>query len=412
MAFFSSPLLSAPGMQMPRSRRMAFVLALSMMAAFGPLCTDTYLPSLPIMAEDLSLSTAMTQATITASLLGMAVGQLFIGPVSDGTGRRRPLFLALILFTMASVLCATAQSGYGFIAFRFAQGLGGAGGIVLSRAISCDLFQGAELTSFMALLMTINGVAPILGPLLGGTLAEMGGWPVIFLFLAGFGLFLLFMTLRVLPETLPPERRRAGGLLPSLRNTGRLFREKIFLCYAGVQGFTMAGFFGYVAASSFVFQDKYGLSATTYSVIFGITALSVMLTAVISSRVVRRVGEDRLLLTCDSLRCVFCLTVLGVCLLDFSSPVPLILSLMGMVALQGATMAASFTLAIASQSVGAGAASGLLGVSVFLFGALSSPLVGLAGPDSAMPLGVVSAMSGLCALSLTLLGRRLRRHSS
>ena len=166
--------IAGAGTRLPRRRRLFLALLLGLMAAFGPLCTDTYLPSLPALAADLSISTATTQLTITACLLGMALGQLFVGPLSDSTGRRKPLFVALVFFTLASFCCAAAKTGNSFIALRFAQGLGGAGGIVLARAMACDLFRGAELTNFMSLLMVVNGVAPITGPMLGGWLAALG----------------------------------------------------------------------------------------------------------------------------------------------------------------------------------------------------------------------------------------------
>ena len=276
------------GARLPRRRRLFLALLLGLMAAFGPLCTDTYLPSLPAMAADLSISTATTQLTITACLLGMALGQLFVGPLSDSTGRRKPLFVALVFFTLASACCAAAKTGNSFIALRFAQGLSGAGGVVLSRAIACDLFRGAELTSFMAVLIAIQSVAPIVAPLLGGGLAVLGGWHAVFIFLTGFGLLLVCLCAWRLPETLLPEARRPGGVLASLRCTGKLFSEKAFMCFAGVQGFTMAGFFGYVAASPFILQDMYGFSPTAYGMIFGANALSLSFMAVITGRLARR----------------------------------------------------------------------------------------------------------------------------
>jgi len=202
------------GARLPRRRRLFLALLLGMMAAFGPLCTDTYLPSLPALAADLNISTATTQLTITACLLGMALGQLFVGPISDSTGRRKPLFMALIFFTLASICCAAAKTGNSFIALRFAQGLGGAGGIVLARAMACDLFRGPELTNFMSLLMAVNGIAPITGPLLGGWLASLSGWPLIFYFLTGFGVLLIVLSAVGLPETLPETMRREGACAP------------------------------------------------------------------------------------------------------------------------------------------------------------------------------------------------------
>jgi len=406
MRFTENDYVVGLGARLSRRRRLFLALLLGMLAAFGPLCTDTYLPSLPALSADLGISTSATQLTITACLLGMALGQIFVGPLSDGTGRRKPLFAALIFFTLASVLCAAAKTGNSFIALRFAQGLGGAGGIVLSRAIACDLFRGAELTNFMSLLMAVNGIAPITGPLLGGWLASISGWPLIFYFLTGFGVLLLVLCAAALPETLLPAMRREGGLGASWSAMGQLLRQKAFMCYVGVQGFTMGGFFGYVAASPFVLQGMYGISPQGYSVIFGCNALSVMGVALTTARLSRRYGEARLLQLGNLLRGAACLGVLAVTLLSPASPIPLIIALFFMVALQGMTLPTSFTLGISAQNVGAGTASGILGVAVFIFGAGTSPLVGLAGAGTAVPLGLVSAVTGMAALLLGHLGGR------
>ena len=398
--------IAGAGARLPRRRRLFLALLLGLMAAFGPLCTDTYLPSLPAMAADLSISTATTQLTITACLLGMALGQLFVGPLSDSTGRRKPLFVALVFFTLASACCAAAKTGNSFIALRFAQGLGGAGGIVLARAMACDLFRGAELTNFMSLLMVVNGVAPITGPMLGGWLAALSGWPAIFYFLTGFGVLLVVLSLLGLPETLPQGMRRSGGIRSSWTAMGELLRQKPFMCYVGVQGFTMGGFFGYVAASPFVLQGMYGLSPKTYSIIFGCNALSLMFFAFGTARNARRLGEARLLRIGNSLRAVACLGVLAVTVVAPASPVPLLIGLFFMIALQGMTLPTSFTIGISAQNVGAGTASGILGVSVFIFGALTSPLVGLAGGGTALPLGIVSAVTGVASALLGYVGDR------
>lgn len=385
MRFTEDELVVGAGARLSRRRRLYLAVLLGMLAAFGPLCTDTYLPSLPAMGADLSLSTAATQLTITACLLGMALGQLFVGPLSDGTGRRGPLLCALVFFTLASACCVAARSGHGFIALRFAQGLGGAGGIVLSRAVACDLFRGPELTSFMSLLMAVNSVAPIAGPVLGGALAGLGGWPWVFIFLTGMGVALLLFCAFGLPETLPPKLRRQGGTRASLQATAALCRDPAFMCYVGMQGFTMGGFFGYVAASPFVFQGMYGISPTGYSLIFGGNALSVTIMALITGRLARSRGEMRLLNVGNWLRLVACLAVLAVTLLRPASPLPIMASLYAMLVLQGMTMPCAFTLAIEAQRVGAGTASGLLGVAMFLAGAASSPWWGWAARTPLCP---------------------------
>ncbi len=382
-------------------------ILISLLCAFGPVCTDMYLPTLPEIAADLGISAALTQGTITANLLGLALGQLVIGPISDGRGRHGVLVGSLILFTITSLLCALSTSGPMLLGMRFLQGLGGAGGAVLSRAICCDTYSGARLTSYLAILMAINSVAPILGPVAGGFLGGAWGWQSIFYCLAGFGVVLTLCCRFTLSESLPEERRVQGGVLASLLNMRRLFTEPAFLCYLGVQGFTMGGFFGYIAASPFIIQNIYGLSMETYSIIFGAISTGLMLSSLLAARLSQRFGDAATLLAGDALRMGACICVCMVCVTRPASFGPVLAAMSFMVVMQGLTMPTSFSLAIASQSVGAGAASGLAGVATFLCGAITSPLVGVAGPMSMTPFGIVAVASGLLSLVCTLMGNRL-----
>ena len=225
--------------------------------------------------------------------------------------------------------------------------------------------------------------------------------------LAGIGGILTLSTLFFLPETLTKDKRVQGGVLSSLANTGRLFRERAYLCYTCVQGFTMGGFFAYVSASPFVFQNVYGLSMERFSLIFAVNAIGMVCTSLLAGWLSKRFGDKRLLLAGDMARTLACGAVFYVCLVTPASPWPLMIALFAMLAMQSFTLSPSFSLAICSQSVGAGAASGILGVAVFLFGALTSPLTGLAGPQSALPLGIIVLVTGLCSLCSSILGNRL-----
>ena len=402
MAFCTTPLDQQSGL------RFAYTtFLLSWLTAFGPLCTDMYLPTLPDIASELHISTALAQSSITACLLGLALGQLVIGPISDSRGRHGILVFSLTIYTVASFLCSVATSGPVFLLLRFVQGVGGAGGAVLARAVCCDVFQGSRLTQYISLLMAIHSVAPILGPVVGGFLGGTYGWRSVFVVLGIIGVLLVAGALFTLPESLPREKRLTGGIWASLRNTGRLFREHTFLCYTAVQGFTMAGFFAYVSASPFIFQNIYGLSMETFSIIFGCNAIGMLCFSLLAARLSRRFGDRSLLRWGDILRTIACFGVLGVALAQPASPVPMIGALFCMLVLQSITLATSFSLAVCSQRVGAGAASGILGVAVFLFGACSSPLVGLAGPMSAVPLGIIAAVTGVASLCSSLMGNRL-----
>lgn len=284
-----------PLLAMGPVRRCYAILLLALCTAFGPLCTDMYLPALPDIAKDLNISTAFAQASITACLLGLALGQLFMGPVSDGRGRRGPLIFSLALFTVSSGLCSVMQDGYSFLALRFCMGLGGAGGIVLARAICCDSYQGSALTRFMSLLMAIHSVGPILGPVIGGFVAGAAGWRAVFWLLAAVGVFLTVSCFFILPETLAPRDRVPGGVAASFKNAGRLFRQSAFLCYCGQQGFTMGGFFAYISSSPFIFQKIYGFSVEGFSFIFGINAIGITLFTLLAGLLSKRFSDRGIL---------------------------------------------------------------------------------------------------------------------
>ena len=384
----------------------ALVVLLAFLAGFGPLCTDMYLPALPGIAEELSISTALAQGSITSCLLGLALGQIFIGPISDGIGRKGILISSLGAFTLTSLLCARASSGEEFLILRFLQGLCGAGGSVLCRAVSCDSFEGSRLTRFMAMFMAVTGLAPIFGPLIGGVIATAAGWHGIFFLLGAIGIALFIGCWLLMPETLPPENRIRGGMGASFCNMGRLFHQKAFLLYAGVQGFTAAGFFCYISASPFIFLNIYGFNMEEFSFFFGANALVLAGSSFLAGQLSARFGERTLLAYGNACRALACLAVLGVCILNPANPLPMMASLMAMLAAQGITKPTSFTLAVMSQSVGAGAASGILGVVFFICGAAASPLAGIAGPDNALPLGIMTALSGIGALICSLRGNR------
>lgn len=370
---------------------------LGFLAAMGPLCTDLYLPALPGMAAELSSSASQMQLSITACLLGLSLGQIVLGPLSDARGRKLPLLFSLVVFILASFLCSRASGVGELVALRFIQGLAGSGGVVLSRAIACDLFRGTELTKFFSLLMLINGVAPIFGPVIGGQIMNFFEWPAIFLFLMLCGVAQFSLVFFGCPETLPREKRVQGGMSQSLRAMFRLFGNRVFLAYMLIQGFVMAGFFGYISASPFVLQNLYGLSAQQYALCFGINGFGIMIFAQITGRLCTAYGDRNLLFAGVVLSLVASVCVAVVALLHL--PVGfMIAALFVFVSCIGITTTTSFSLAIASQQGGAGSASGLLGVTSFVFGAFASPLVGLGGSSTAVPMAVMAVVTGLCVL--------------
>lgn len=380
-------------------KRLLYAIILGGLAAMGPLCTDLYLPALPQMADFFQTGTSQVQLSITSSLIGLAIGQILIGPISDAKGRRSPLLISLALFVVMSVLCARATNVTELVLFRFLQGLAGAGGIVLSRAVACDLYSGVELTKFFALLMLINSIAPIVGPVIGGQILSFYDWTGVFYFLTLCGAVLFFMSMLGCSESLPSEKRSSGGLKNSFALMGSLLKNKLFMYYVCIQGFIMAGFFSYISASPFVLQNIYGLSAQQFSYCFGLNGLGVTIIAQLAGRLSTKYGDARVLR--GGILITLASSVAVLVISWFGAAVSLWFMLGGLflsICCLGLTMTTSFTLAVSAQSAGAGSASGLLGVAAFLFGAVMSPLVGIGGSNTAVPMGLAMVGSALITL--------------
>ena len=265
--------------------------------AFGPLSMDLYLPAFPELAADLGASQAAVQLTLTADVIGLVVGQLVLGPLSDARGRRRLLIGSTLVCAIASVLCALAPSVGWLTVWRFLQGASGGGGIVLARAVAADIASGVEAARLFSVFMTLSSVAPIAAPVLGGVLlAATGSWRPMFWLLAAISLVLAVATWRAIPETLPVERRHTGGL----RSTGRAFidlaRDRVFAGYALTVAFAYASLFGYISGSPFALQEVYGLTATQFSLVFALNAVGMIVLGLLNARLVRRFPVRRLLL--------------------------------------------------------------------------------------------------------------------
>lgn len=369
---------------------------LGCLAGVGPLCTDLYLPALPQIATHLNTSATLVQFSLTATLLGIALGQIFIGPVSDINGRKKPLILSLLVFIVISFMCSFASSIWELIIFRFIQGLAGSGGIVLSRAIACDLYSGAELTKFFSLLMLINGIAPIFSPVIGGQILTLSNWQGIFFVLGLFSIILTAAAIWGLKESLPEKQRRSGTLKTTFTMFRQLFSDRSFVGYTLVQGFIIAGLFAYIAGSPFVLQTIYGLSAKTFSVCFAINGLGIMLFAQLTGYFTGKFSEKQLLVFGLNLALVCSVFLLAMSMIK-ASIFFILMPLFIIVSSIGITTTTSFSLAIQRMPSLAGSASGLLGVISFIFGAIASPLVGLGNETTAIPMAMVVAITSLLA---------------
>lgn len=364
------------------------VLILGSLTAFGPLSMDMYLPALPRVSDDFQTTASLAQLSITACLIGLAVGQLIFGPLSDIVGRKRPLLLTLTIYAAVSLLCVFSSTVWMFVILRFVQGVSAAAGIVIARASSRDLYTGKDLTKFMALLALVNGAAPILAPIFGGVMLNWVSWRAIFAILAGIGLIMLLAVTFMLPETLPAGRRKQGGLLETVKTFGVLLKDKVFMGIALSQAFVMMSMFAYIAGSPFVLQKIYGVSPQGFSIIFAVNGAGIIIAAQLTGKLSSTFDEARLLKWGVSLSFIGSLLLMAV--VWWKMPLwALLPALFLVVASIGIVNTTGFSLGMQRQGEVAGSASAFLGILPFGGGGLVSPLVGIAGEHTALPLGIV-----------------------
>jgi DHA1 family bicyclomycin/chloramphenicol resistance-like MFS transporter len=390
------------------SQRRRLILILGALSAFAPLSIDMYLPAFPTLARDLHSQPSAVQLTLTSFVVGLALGQLVAGPLSDALGRRRPLVIGLAGYIIASLLCAFAVTVPELILLRLLQGLTGAAAIVIARAIVRDLYTGADAARFFSLLILVNGLGPILAPVIGAQVMRVTSWRGVFFVLATIGAVLLVATFMGLGETLPRERRRTGGAPDTLRTFARLLRDRGFVGYALAGGFGYAGLFAYIGASPFVLQDIYGLSPQGFSLVFAINALGIMVTSQTGARVVHRSGPEALLgvgLAMSALGAIGLVTSAA-----FHLGLPgVLLSFFALVSSIGFILPNGVALALADHARVAGTASALIGMTQYLLGGAIAPLVGVAGSHTAIPVTVVISATVTAAIASLVIARTTSR---
>jgi DHA1 family bicyclomycin/chloramphenicol resistance-like MFS transporter len=390
------------------SDRLRLVVILGVLSAFGPLSIDLYLPGLPRLTSDFGASASAGQLTLTACILGLAFGQLVVGPLSDRFGRRPPLLAGLALYCAASVACAVASSVWLLVGLRLVQGLSGAAGIVVARSIVRDLRSGVAAARLFSLLMLVLGSVPVIAPVVGGQLLRVTSWRGLFLVLAGVDAAILAAVALTLHETLPPERRRrAGGAVSGFL---QLLRDRLFLAYAVVLGLAGAEVLSYIAGSSFVLQDLYGVSPQLYGAIFGLNALGIIACSQLNRMLLGRVSPERLLGAGVVAGASAGSTLLAVVLAGGVGLPGILPCLFVVVASIGIVVPNAAALALTDYPHAAGSASALLGVFQFAFGGVTAPLVGAGGRGTAVPMALVIALFGLGALAATAFARRASPH--
>ena len=386
----------------------SLVLTLALQSAVPPFATDMYTPAFPHVTADLATSASLVGLTLTTFFLGMALGQLLGGPLSDQRGRRMPMIVGGLICTLGAVGCALAPSIGFLVASRIVQGFGGGLAAVVARAVVVDVAKGDLLAKVMSIMMAIGGLAPMVAPVVGGVVLTFGGtWRTVFWCLVGFGLLMMITAIVLVPESLPRERRHGGGLRQFTSGLSQVLRIRLFVGYmltAVLSGFTMMA---YIANSSYVLQEQKGLRPLPFALFFASTALAQVLLSVINARIVGRFQPRTLIgfgLTISTFA-VAALTV-GVFALD----TPLLLTCAGflvLMAVQGLIFGNASALAADQARQVAGAASAVLGVAQAVAMAVAAPLASSGGATTAVPMiwvmivGIVGSLFSFLVLART-----------
>jgi DHA1 family bicyclomycin/chloramphenicol resistance-like MFS transporter len=390
----------SPGESMPTRERLRLVLVLGFLTALGPLTIDMYLPSLPTITTDLHAGAAAVQLTLTGTLVGLGLGQLVVGPLADAFGRRIPLLTGVGVHVLASVLCVLAPNLAVLGTLRVLQGLGAAAASVVALAVVRDLFSGLAAAKLFSRLMLVVGVAPILAPTIGGAVLNWTSWRGVFVVLTLVGVAIMAGAALILPETLPRARRRGGGLAGTVRDYGRLFKDRTYVGLILVGGLAMAALFAYVSGSSFVFQDQYGLSEQQFAYVFAGGAVGLIGATQLNVRLLRHWTPLQILgaalatgLVASTVLVVFAAT-------GFGGLAGVLIPLWTVLTTVGLAMPNAPALALSRHGETAGTAAALLGAVQFGVGALAAPLVGMLGVGAVAMATVV--LGGTAAANLAL----------
>lgn len=387
-----------PGDLLSRRQRLVYVLVLGALTALGPFTIDLYLPAFPALEAELGVNAAAIQITLTGTMIGFGLGQLIVGPWSDKVGRRLPLMLSTALHIAASVAAALAPDIAWLIVFRLLQGFGAAAGGVVAMAMVRDLFGGKPLVRMLSRLALVNGLAPVLAPVIGSQLLQVMDWRGVFWVLAGYGIVVVLAVGFLIVETLPESRRHLAGHSSVGQRYRALFRDRVYLGAALVGGMTFTGLFAYLSTSSFLFQQVYAFTPQEYGLLFAVNSLGVVAGVQVSSRLIRGPVPPQYVLAGTTL--VHLAMAIAIIVLDgagagfWGTAIPLWI----FIAACGFTFPAVQVLALANHGAEAGTAASLLGALNFGLAGAISPLVGMLGVGSAVPMAVVMGGAAVIAI--------------
>jgi DHA1 family bicyclomycin/chloramphenicol resistance-like MFS transporter len=388
-----------PGDLLTRRQRLVYVLVLGGLTALGPFTIDLYLPAFPVLQDELGVSAAAVQLTLTGTMVGFGLGQLIVGPWSDKVGRRLPLILATLLHIAASVGAALAPDIAWLSVFRLLQGFGAAAGGVVAMAMVRDLFGGKPLVRMLSRLALVNGLAPVLAPVIGSQLLQFMDWRGVFWVLAAYGVVVVAAVGFLIVETLPASRRHVAGHSTLRDRYAALFRDRVYLGAAIIGGMTFTGLFGYLSTSSFLFQELYAFTAQQYGLLFAVNSVGIIIGVQTSSRLMRgRVAPQWILAVTTIVHLAMAVAIM---VLDSSgagfwgTAIPLWIYILAC----GFSFPAVQVLALAHHGAEAGTAASLLGALNFGLAGLISPLIGLMGVGSAVPMAFVMLLAAAVAIA-------------
>lgn len=387
-----------------------FVIILGALTAIGALSIDMFLPGLPEIKNDFHTTTSNAQLTLSLFMIGLALGNLFAGPISDATGRKKPLWISMFIYTLASLGIVFVTNIEIMIALRFIQGVTGGAASVISRAIASDMYKGKELTKFLSLLMLVNGVAPVIAPAIGGVILSLAVWRMVFIILTVFGILMVIGSLIKVPESLQDDEKDSDGIKEMFKNFKHLLETPKFVLPMLIQGFSFIMLFTYISASPFIIQKIYGMSALQFSIMFAAIGITLIISSQLVGVLVDRIERRQLLKIVTYIQ-VLGVVIVAITLLNHLSFWILVIGFIILVAPVTAVASLGFSIAMDESTRGRGSASSLLGLVQFLLGGLMSSLVNVMGEHNVIPYVVIISMTAVIMIILQTIYTRLQRRS-
>ncbi|MGE8024227.1 multidrug effflux MFS transporter [Staphylococcus pasteuri] len=393
-----------------KSHSLIFVIILGALTAIGALSIDMFLPGLPDIQNDFHTTTSNAQLTLSLFMIGLALGNLFAGPISDSIGRRKPLWISMLIYTIASLGIVFVTNIQVMIALRFIQGITGGAASVISRAIASDMYKGKELTKFLSLLMLVNGVAPVIAPAIGGVILSFAVWRMVFIILTVFGVLMVIGTLTKVPESLQEDEKDSNGIREMFKNFKHLLFTPKFVLPMAIQGFSFIMLFTYISASPFIVQKIYHMSALQFSIMFAGIGITLIISSQLVGFLVDYVDRQRLLKIVTFIQ-IFGVVLVIFTLLNHMSFWILVIGFIILVSPVTAVASLGFSIAMDESTRGRGSASSLLGLVQFLLGGVMSSLVNVMGEHNVMPYVTIISSTAIILIILQLLNSKIHRNN-